>query len=468
MPRNLPADCLNEIFEYLEDDDLQSCLLVSRFWCETSVQIFWREIQNFNTLLICLPNNSKTILSENGVTISASASRPPLFHYTVFIKSLWIDEICQSIIRFILPIYHHINMEDFEKNQHFIVIAREIFKMLMNQTSLKHLCFFTRKNLNLPCFNYPGEDDCLRDLTELKCGSDLYPDIFYKLSQLCHNLRSLKIIFGNSVSNGLSELVSVQKHIKCLELNFCDLWANKSQPFTNFPNTLTKLCISQGRYRIPWSLISKLSNLQELSLALSNEIGGLKDFKKLQHSVFPQLQILKFESGCPDGEYLIKFLENNGKNLNDLILCKIIDGTLNLDIGKFCPNLRSLCTAFPDGDIKSLKVIFNACQQLETMKMIFGDFLVNERELLEIVVEFSPKKFYNLSVYLGVLVFPETTFQWGLRSILERWANRKPCIPLSLSIKSNSKMDIKLSKSNIKIIEEFKKLGAIKKFKIKI
>ncbi|PKB98975.1 hypothetical protein RhiirA5_430490 [Rhizophagus irregularis] len=35
----LPADCLNEIIEYLKDDKiiLCSCLLVNRLWCETSV-----------------------------------------------------------------------------------------------------------------------------------------------------------------------------------------------------------------------------------------------------------------------------------------------------------------------------------------------------------------------------------------------------------------------------------------------
>ena len=38
----LPVDCLNEIFEYLEDDadTLRSCLLVNRLWCETSVGIY--------------------------------------------------------------------------------------------------------------------------------------------------------------------------------------------------------------------------------------------------------------------------------------------------------------------------------------------------------------------------------------------------------------------------------------------
>ena len=48
MPQ-LPVDCLNEIFEYLEDDKvtLQSCLLVNRFWCEISVRILRRNVWRF-------------------------------------------------------------------------------------------------------------------------------------------------------------------------------------------------------------------------------------------------------------------------------------------------------------------------------------------------------------------------------------------------------------------------------------
>ena len=49
MPFLLPADCLNEIFENLEDDKvtLHSCLLVNRLWCEVSVRILWRNIWNY-------------------------------------------------------------------------------------------------------------------------------------------------------------------------------------------------------------------------------------------------------------------------------------------------------------------------------------------------------------------------------------------------------------------------------------
>ena len=105
----LPADCLNEIFENLEEDKitLHSCLLVNRLWCEISVGILWRDIWSFisflsfqkrpqarlaifNTLIACLPYESSEFLCENGldeneIFVSASTSEPPLFNYALIL-----------------------------------------------------------------------------------------------------------------------------------------------------------------------------------------------------------------------------------------------------------------------------------------------------------------------------------------------------------------------------------------------
>ncbi len=78
----LPSDCLNGIFEFLDDDkvSLHSCLLVNR----SSVRILWRSIYNYNertynTLISCLPNESKEILRNNGIVTSILTSKSPMF-----------------------------------------------------------------------------------------------------------------------------------------------------------------------------------------------------------------------------------------------------------------------------------------------------------------------------------------------------------------------------------------------------
>jgi hypothetical protein len=96
----LPDDCLNEIFEYLEEDKatLRSCLLVNRLWCEISVRILWRRIRNYNTLIACLPNDSKDILFKNGVITSTSAaSKSLMFNYASFCKFLPVSQVCDKI-----------------------------------------------------------------------------------------------------------------------------------------------------------------------------------------------------------------------------------------------------------------------------------------------------------------------------------------------------------------------------------
>src|SRR5438270_12040581 len=108
MPCQLPADCLNEIFEYLEEDKitLRSCLLVNRLWCQVAVRILWMNVWRYynsyrthvqlallSTLIACLPNESKDLLNTNGIFIPAPTSKSPLFNYASFCKVLQISTI---------------------------------------------------------------------------------------------------------------------------------------------------------------------------------------------------------------------------------------------------------------------------------------------------------------------------------------------------------------------------------------
>src|SRR5436190_103593 len=101
----LPVDCLNEIFEYLENDiaTLHSCLLVNRLWCKVAVKILWRNASNYNTknieiLIACLTNEAKERLLENGIITSATqTSKPPIFNYASFCKILSVNSVYYRI-----------------------------------------------------------------------------------------------------------------------------------------------------------------------------------------------------------------------------------------------------------------------------------------------------------------------------------------------------------------------------------
>src|SRR5947199_405658 len=125
----LPADCLNEIFKYLEHDKvtLHSCLLVNRLWCDVSVRILWRNIWNYNTLIACLPNSSKEILYKNGIIISTLTSKSPIFNYAVFCMVLSINQVNYEVERLLE------NQQSQNLNYCIYIVTQEIFKLLMSQ-----------------------------------------------------------------------------------------------------------------------------------------------------------------------------------------------------------------------------------------------------------------------------------------------------------------------------------------------
>ena len=140
----LPADCVNEILEYLEHDkvSLRSCLLVNHIWCEIAVRILWRDtwnynISNFRTLIACLPKESQEILCENGINISTPTSKPPMFNYASFCKVLSTYHVNFKIRQLLSSVLLQ-NLND-GKN----IIVQEIYKLFMSQiSSLKELHYY--------------------------------------------------------------------------------------------------------------------------------------------------------------------------------------------------------------------------------------------------------------------------------------------------------------------------------------
>jgi len=229
-------------------------------------------------------------------------------------------------------------------------------------------------------------------------------------------------------------------------------------------NTLINLEFKE-RFYTPLSFLIKFTNLQELVLSLKNT----ETFKILQHAIFPQLQVLSFKIHCPNHNYLTKFLENNGKNLKEFHLhLNPCSSSTNLAIAKFCPNLKSLSTRFKNNDVEVLETILKNCQQLESIITWCwrGDYYLNENKLLEVVAIHSPEKFYELKIrHIGdakLHVFPK-----DLEPIFISWSKRIPQKSLSLIIiNENRSIDLKIKKENMVVIENFKRLGVIKKFEI--
>ncbi|RIA87221.1 hypothetical protein C1645_828102 [Glomus cerebriforme] len=459
----LSTDCLDVIFEYLEKDKitLRSCLLVNRLWCKVSVIILWRDskyycTKSYNTLISCLPNESKEKLRDNEIIISTPTSNPPIFNYASFCKVLSIDQVYNKIGMLL-------NQRTIlDTNKKTYILVQEIFKLFMIQiSSLKelHVHWYL---LNVNFTSYPGAKDCLKNLSELYCNSKVDSEFFYQLSKISHNIKKFIIDFEDIVSNGLTVLISVQQNLTHLKItSYCDDYTQVISLLNQLPNTLIKFNLD-SELIIPLSFISRLTNLQELRLSFPYNNGILNDFENLQYVNFPQLEILKIKNICPKYELLSNFLEINGKNLKEFYIGDIrCDNLLHLAIAKFCINLRKLSTGFKKNELETLNMVFNNCKHLESIKIWCGGEFLNEKEALESVVKYShicELILYHLHDLQSELLPDE------LNSFLISWTNRLPQKSLSLIIVKYDSNSLDTNVENMKIIEKYIKLGVIKKF----
>ncbi|GBC03529.1 hypothetical protein RclHR1_05180006 [Rhizophagus clarus] len=485
MPCQLLADCLNEIFEYLEEDKitLHSCLLVNRLWCEIAVRILWRNIWSFQysvqdnlyrthvpssiigTLIACLPSESKKHLVNNKISISTPTFKPPSFNYISFCKVLSINSLDKMIQNVLEKNQSIISSQNLSYKKY--LLTQEILKLYMNEIpSLKSLDYSKDvENIMFTCL--PSAKNCLQDLTELSCSSDIYSEFFYQLSQICHNIQSLTIEFGDIISNGLTDFISLQNNLKRVTLKSDDKDGMEviASSLTKFSSTLTKLIIKE--YYIPLQFISMFINLQELILSFDFK-DGLDGFAQLQYVTFPCLRVLKFLDECPKAEMLIKFLEINGRNLKELYV-GTSNNSLNLSISRYCPNLENLSTIFMDNEIETLKTILNSCKHLKGINVWCGDEYLNEKKLLQVIANYSPKNFRELEMYyiydVQLEVLPEE-----LEEFFINWKNRQPQRSISIIIVKNYDdcISLEVNKDNMKIIEKYIGTGLVKKFNTRI
>jgi hypothetical protein len=420
MTSQFLIDYLTQILEYLEEDKatLFSCLLVNRLWCRISVKILWKDFRipikgrpyyyNHNllplTILInCLPNESKDLIHKKPIL------KTPLFNYVSFLKVLSIPHL----------LYDNILYDDKFDVITNCLITEEILKMSMKQIpSLKSLDVGFKDYYDFNYFprvskfiNFPGTKDCLKNLSELKCSSNLNSDFFCQLSKICHNIQSLEIYLFHDFSNGLKNLILSLNNLKSLTF-IHPYYYDKSD-------------------KKDWSTF-------------------------LIAHTFPHLEILRLLKCLVEVDVIIKFLENNGKNLKEFYV-EECNNSLNLAIAEFCPNLKSLYTLFSRNEIEILKTIFENCQQLETIITICGDFYLEIIKFLGIVAKYSPKNFHELKLCYHVKVSKD------FRSFFTSWKARIPQIPISLIFKDDYSIDIKTSK----MIARYRELGVIKKFESK-
>ncbi|PKY48267.1 hypothetical protein RhiirA4_463822 [Rhizophagus irregularis] len=491
----LPSDCLEEIFEHLEQDrnTLYSCLLVNRLWCESSVRILWRDIWKFtnitntilrqrisnkifNILIKFLSNETKEKLLKNEILIPNIKTKKPIFNYPSYCKVISIREIIQIIISN-KKLYKTKN----NIKEKYLLITKEIIKIFIKEiTTLNKLIYYWEEkdywdwnnyyNRNIPIIKKlsggGNEIKCLKDLTELRCSTNIASELFYQLSKISYNIKLISIDYNNEISNGLKELIYVQQNLKNFYItsrgSSGDInYENITNSLTKHINNLNKLKICGKKNEGPLPPINKFINLKEINLLFFKDDKLLKII--YQQINYIQLQILKLSFKSLQVDLLIKFLENNGKNLIQLYI-SYHDNTydpLNLSIAKFCPNLKSLHSPFIKNEIETLKIIFINCKKLESINILCGSLYLKENELLNIISKNSSKNFHELKLRYCL---DSNILLKDLESFFIDWMNRVPQRSLLFIITKGHQNIISLEdkKENFELIEKYQKLGIIK------
>ncbi|PKK61293.1 hypothetical protein RhiirC2_792015 [Rhizophagus irregularis] len=237
MTCQLPYDCLNDILEYLNDDNIKILYILFYFYDKS------RNISTsiITTLIGCLPKESKKLLIKDGVNITIMVRKPPLFNYASFCKSISICKI-NKMIQYLLENQQSTVLE---------ILSQEILKMFMNQiSSLKVLDFKHSNSGDIKFIYLPEAKIHLENLTELKCAmfknlQELHIDLYFDYSGFgqLHVCKFLEINGKN-----LTELCILNMYYYSLLMNL----------------TLAKLC---PNLRI---LYSNIREKKSLKLTLNN------------------------------------------------------------------------------------------------------------------------------------------------------------------------------------------------------
>ncbi|GBB91479.1 hypothetical protein RclHR1_01880010 [Rhizophagus clarus] len=464
----LSFDCLTEIFSYLENDKISlfSCLLVNRDWCNVAVRILWKDSSNYSpktlrTLMTCLINENMT---KNKINLPFPIPKLPMFNYASFCRILSVHEIQSKFKLFV-----H-SPEQYTKTQN---ILTGIFRLFMREiTSLKKLDISPCDDLPIMTFtSFPGAKNCLRNITELQCYSSINSEFFYHLTQYCHYIQSLSVEFrDNIISNELKEfLFSIQNNLKYFNI----IQANKSPDLTELVSSFTpKLYNTVYEFHlnienVSFSFISNFMNLQELEIELYD---GTDVFEIITTFIFPHLKILKIDSFSVNIDLAIKFLENNGKNLEEFTfgeISGICNNYINLAIAKFCINLKKLCTGFKNNELETLKIVLTSCKLLETIKIWLGDVdLLSEKVALEMIGNYSPKNLNRIELlYYHQSYDTKKLLPEELDLFFINWSKRTSYLPITIFIKRFDLTEsLDTDNENLNIIGKYMKLNVIEKF----
>ncbi|PKY17912.1 hypothetical protein RhiirB3_522346 [Rhizophagus irregularis] len=485
MSQNLPVEILCDILNNLvfQDDirsfkTLFSCLFVNRLWCQITVPTLWRNPWNFkiwsnknskyryramfNILILFLPDNSIEYLKECGIEIQPKYSFRSntrqtkgytLFNYPSFCKNL--------------SIYHINKMIDFQNRfkDHKIFIIKEILKLFIYESP--RILYMHIEDIQHDITGLFSNCKPFSQITELIIGANIDPLILNQLSQLCQNIKRLKLIEVTINPNQeMVNLVKVQNNLNYL--NFISEKTSRkknNQHIVSFINVLklkSQSIISlnfENELAIILNILPYFTqNLRELKFKVDNRHQLLDRFHlELKSIKFEQLEIL--ECNLPF-KVFAEVIEKSGSELKKIVHIKGCYnskevGFLVNTISYNCFKLEYLYIEIIDTN--DLLKLLNSCQNLKELNLNLLYFNSRDQSQLllffKILAKNSPQSLYKLQ--LNINITSEL-----LEKFLNIWQKRPNMKSLNLNV-----INYHYDNEKKKIVQKFTANGVLSNFK---
>ncbi|CAB4464776.1 hypothetical protein RhiirA1_471693 [Rhizophagus irregularis] len=453
MTIGLISDCLGEIFKCFPDDNnsLYHCMLVNRMWCESAVQILWKDplamlIKKTDALslydnnveteteereqalgLLCafinqLPEESRSLLIRNGVKLPKSNTKKPMFNYLEFINTFDIVRFSLAVSFWLFRSGKHSGKTRFQ----CYLMEQEIYRVIVNKCPhiTKIRCVEDLMDMDseqLPVFNFTylltTPNNLFSNIREFECSAGFTTDqLFFVFSQLITNLDTLKIQSAPEYfdgCNGLSEFIKTQQSLRRVEFICNDKDDDDLQyeckeigkALEKQVKSLTKLRIF-GFQGVPFDTFRNCENLEELSLCFVDDMPHDIE-EKLTMYKFRKLTKLYIKATSLDLSKISKFIRHNGGKLTDIKL-EIENNVDNEQSGLIleavannCPNIISFQSSIDPANQSQLMNFCKRCKKLVNLRLNFVEEkfdACDTYDVLNILGEYAPRNIFNFII----------------------------------------------------------------------
>jgi hypothetical protein len=383
---SVPLDCLQEIFQYLENDmkSLYRCMLVNRTWCRINIALLWRRPFEYSettrkypelirTYITCLPKSSKDNICKAGYNIHLHPR--PLFPYHRYLKELDCEKLDIAIEewdeRFGFDKYRPETMEN--------VVYSELLRLLLSRCEglwdlrlgqYRDKYGFPRATefplikstlTNLRKFEFNGDLDCLDEK-----GLDNLYEFLKRLSNISNNLEYINIDMTEDdesySGDGLRRLIKSQKNLSFFRYDHEHSAIEKTKEFvkalSHNASTLKNIEFSGTAFNVQClSSLKKFNNLESMQFVYCYEKDISSEIEEIVEHSPSQLEVKKlmFHKGLLTSVTL-EILRLANISVRELTVDNVVPGLFE-HIYEHCPNITYFATVISQKTVESLEYL---------------------------------------------------------------------------------------------------------------